>query len=61
MKTLAEQIECVKREIAYRRRLYPDLVGRGAMSVNKARHEINCMEAVLATLEALPKEQGDLL
>jgi hypothetical protein len=60
-KTLAEQIACVKREIAMRERVYPRWVAAGKMKDSQASHEIECMRAILATLEALPKEQGSLL
>lgn len=61
MKSLAEQIKCVKRELAMRERVYPLWVARDKMKLDKAEFEIECMRAVLATLEALPKEQGTLL
>jgi hypothetical protein len=51
MITLDEQIACVRREIAMRKRVYPDWVDRRRMSPQKAQHETAAMEAVLATLE----------
>jgi hypothetical protein len=50
MKSLEEQIKCVEREIAMRRRFYPKWVASGKMKEYAARHEIECMEAVLEGL-----------
>lgn len=60
MKSMPEQIECVKREIRFRQYVYPRRIDAGKMSPAKAAHELESMQAVLATLEALPKEQGTL-
>jgi len=54
--SLDEQIACVEREIAMRRRVYPKWVGKGRMTPARADHEIETMEAVLRTLQSL---QGD--
>lgn len=50
---LPAQIECVKREIAYRERVYPRLIEKGSMSPRKAETELEHMRAVLATLQGL--------
>ena len=47
----ADQIACVTREIAQRRRVYARLVSRGSMTQAKADLEIRHMEAVLETVE----------
>lgn len=47
-----DQIACVTREIAMRRKVYPRWVAAGKMTQAKADTEISCMLAVLATLEA---------
>lgn len=47
----ADQIACVTREIAQRRRFYARLVGQGRMTQQKANTEIRHMEAVLETVE----------
>lgn len=47
------QIECVKREIAMRRRLYPKLIARDKMNATQAEAELKTMSAVLETLEAI--------
>lgn len=58
---LARQIACIERELRMRRRVYPRWVEGGRMTADKSRQEIEDMEAVLATLRALPQEQGELL
>lgn len=50
MKTIDEQLACAKRELALRRNVYPKWVGK-RMTQDKATHEIECMEAIIATLE----------
>lgn len=62
--TLADQIECVRREIGMRHRVYPRWVQIGRITQAHADHQIAAMQAVLETLEALqPAEpqQGALL
>ena len=51
--TLEQQIQCVRREIGMRQRVYPSFVAKGKMSQEKAELEIRSMIAVLATLERL--------
>jgi hypothetical protein len=51
--TLDAQIACVKREIALRKNVYPKWVMSGRMRAEAADHEINCMIAVLRSLETL--------
>lgn len=61
MKTLPEQVECLERALAMRRREYPRHVQEGRMTQAKADHEIECMEAALFTVEKarVLKEIGD--
>jgi hypothetical protein len=47
------QIDCIKRELAMRRRLYPKLIGSERMSVTMAEAELKTMAAVLQTLEEI--------
>lgn len=54
--TLAEQVACVRREIAMRERVYPRQVGAGKMKQAAADREIAVMRAVLATVEAAALE-----
>lgn len=49
--TLADQIACVKRELAMRRGVYPRWVATDRMKPEKAAAEIAAMEAVLITVE----------
>jgi hypothetical protein len=51
--TLAQQIACVKREIALRLRVYPGWVKGGRMKSEVAVYEQAVMTQVLRTLEAL--------
>lgn len=57
---LADQIACVKREIAMRRHVYPRWVEQQRMTQAKADAEIAAMEAVLDTLKR-EGEKGQLL
>jgi hypothetical protein len=52
---LADQIQCVKRELRLRKRLYPQRVAEGRMNKDLADREIERMEAVLVSLEELGK------
>lgn len=53
MISLQRQLECVRREIALRKRVYPRWVANERMSEAKAAEEIATMEAVAQTLEQL--------
>lgn len=48
--TIADQIACVKREIAMRKSVYQRWIALGKMKQAQAEHEILCMQAVLETL-----------
>jgi hypothetical protein len=48
--SLADQIACVKRELAMRDRAYPKFIAAGRMTQQKADSEIAAMRAVLETL-----------
>lgn len=61
MTTLTEQINCVKREINYRKRLYPVWVQNGKITQNDANYQIDCMECVLNSLVVLNKFKLDLI
>lgn len=50
---LARQITCVRREIAFRRGVYPRWVRAGRMTAEKMQDEIAVMSAVLRTLKAV--------
>jgi hypothetical protein len=51
--TIEQQMACVKREIAMRKNVYPKWVMSGRMKPEAADHEINCLIAVLRSLETL--------
>lgn len=50
---LWQLIECVAREISYRRRVYPNRIARGYMTAQRAWRQIHLMEAVKRKLESL--------
>lgn len=51
--TVADQIKCVEREIAMRKRVYPRWVETGKMKLDQSEYQIAAMEAVLATLKGM--------
>lgn len=53
MVTITEQIKVVRREIDYRKRLYPRWVADGRMTQLEANYQIEAMEYVLNTLQAV--------
>lgn len=53
MKTLAEQIECAKSELHYRRGYYPELVAHHSFTPQESAHSIECMEAIVESLKNL--------
>lgn len=50
--SLAEQIQCVERELRYRERVYKRRIAEGKMTLRLAEREMTRMRAVLATLQA---------
>lgn len=54
---LEKQIECVRREIAFRERLYPRWVESNRINPVRAEHELKCMRAVLETLLKVEAER----
>jgi hypothetical protein len=53
---LTDQIDCVKREIAMRERVYPTRVSGRRMTQEQMDRELGRMRAVLRTLQALQSE-----
>jgi hypothetical protein len=53
MITLADEIACIRRELAMRRRVYPNWVKTGRMKPAEADTELARMQAVLTRLETL--------
>ena len=58
--TIAEQLDCIEREIRFRRRVYPRRVADGKMTQAAADRQIAVMESVKATLERIGREQREL-
>ena len=57
---IAEQIECVERELRFRRHVYARRVADGQMRQTQADREIALMEAVRETLLTIGREQREL-
>jgi len=57
MITITEQIDCVQRELRYRRRVYERRVAEGKMTAQLADREIARMSAVLETLQGIRLKQ----
>lgn len=53
--TAGEKLECIRRELTYRRRVFPRRVEKKFMSQKTADHQIALMEAIEADYEALEK------
>lgn len=51
MKTIAEQLDAARRELAMRKKVFPGWVTAGRMSREKAQHETDCMAAIVETLD----------
>ena len=56
-----QQLDCVKREIKMRERVYPRWVEAGRMTQDKADRELEAMRAVGKTLESMAYRQKKLL
>lgn len=51
--SFADQIACIRREIAMRERVYPKWVSAGRMKAEAAERELAARRAVLETLSSL--------
>lgn len=51
--TATMKLQCIDRELRYRRRVYSDRVERGTMTGRQRDREIALMEAIRADYEAL--------
>jgi hypothetical protein len=58
--TLAEQVACVRREIALRERVYPNWVAAGRMKQTEATCQLETMRAVLETVIKVERFAGRL-
>ena len=54
---ISAQVECVRREIGMRKRVYPRWIASEKMTQAKADAEIAAMEAVLVTLENIQAKE----
>jgi hypothetical protein len=57
MTSLHDQMNCIKRELTFRHRVYPRQVASGNMTAQAADYELTTMQAVLNTLKALAEAQ----
>lgn len=55
--TIHDLVECAKRELGMRERVYPKWVESGRMDANKADHETQCMRMILSRLEHIRDEE----
>lgn len=58
--TIQDLIQCAKRELAIRKRVYPKWVERGNMSLTKMDSEIAMMGRIVEELEKLGNRQKEL-
>lgn len=58
MYTIRQQIQCVDREIAYRKMCYPKWVKAKRMTQAKADDEIDCMESIKKSLLMMPQNSA---
>jgi hypothetical protein len=60
MITLEEQIAEARRELALRRKCYPQWVKSGKLDMATAHYQLQAMEAIVKTLMRLDAEQRQL-
>jgi hypothetical protein len=58
--SLAEQIAEAQRELALRRKCYPQWIKRGTLDAQDAYHQLQCLDAIVRTLMRLDAEQRQL-
>ena len=61
MVTLTEQIKGVRREIDFRKRVYPKQVAEGKMTQQEANYQIELIEYVLNTIQAVLNFERDFI
>lgn len=49
--SLVEMLACARRELALRTNVYPRWIQAGRMTQEKAKHEIDCMAAIVNQIE----------
>ena len=60
MITLAAHMAEAQRELALRRKCYPQWIKSGKLDAQDAYHQLQCIEAILRTLLRLDAEQCQL-
>jgi hypothetical protein len=60
MITLAEQIVEAQRELALRKKCYPQWIKSGKLDAGDAKYQIRCLEAIVRTLMQIDAEQRQL-
>jgi len=60
MVSLAEQITEAHRELALRKKCYPQWVKQGKLDMTTAHYQLQAMQAIVKTLERLAVEQRQL-
>jgi hypothetical protein len=55
--SIIDLVECAKRELALRQRVYPKWVASGRLDARKADHEIECMKAIVSRLEKIRDDE----
>jgi hypothetical protein len=51
--SIAALLQCAKRELVYRKRVYPRLVGEDKMSPQRMAYEIACMTRIVEILDEM--------
>jgi hypothetical protein len=54
---VAEMLKCAERELALRKRVYPNLVRRGKMTVTQSDYELKTMERIADHFRTLAADQ----
>lgn len=59
--TLRDLVECARRELGFRKRVYPNQVRIGRMKEADMQHETQCMETILKRLidELMEQDQQE--
>jgi len=55
--TAKDKLNCAKRELAFRKRVYPHYRASGKMSAGRMVHEIACIEAMIHDYEIAVEEE----
>jgi hypothetical protein len=53
MKSLKDQLECLRGILSHQKGVYPRWVARGQMDAATAQHKMQCLEAACASIEKL--------